>query len=268
MVIVLGLGFTGQRLARRLLQAGVPVCAAVRGIERFRDLADMGLVLIELTPETAKSLPTNALVAHLIPPVASLRPFIEEIEPRRIVYVSSTGVYGDQIEVDDQTPAHPGDERGRLRFDEESWIAGGPWSSLILRAAAIYGPGRGVHAAVREGRIPRGGVSGVVSRIHVDDLVALIHGGLFSNLEGTFPVADDEPCSSAEIIAWCAQLWKMEEIQASNNAPAAGRRVDGTKIREKLGVELAYRSWKTGIPQSLAEEEVELTRRQQRPKVH
>src|ERR1700722_11244327 len=103
MVIVLGLGFTGQRLARRLLREGVPVCAAVRGVERFRELADAGLILSELTPETAGSLPKNAIVAHLIPPVASLKPFITEIEPSRIVYVSSTGVYGDQVDVNEET---------------------------------------------------------------------------------------------------------------------------------------------------------------------
>ncbi len=196
MVIVLGLGFTGQRLARRLLREGVPVCAAVRDferVERFRELADAGLTLSELAPDKASALPKNAILAHLIPPVPSLRHFITEIEPRRIVYVSSTGVYGDQFDVNETTPPDPNDERGRLRMEEEQWIADGPWTSLILRSAAIYGPGRGVHVALREGRVPRGGGSGIVSRIHVDDLAAIIHAGLFSDIEGAWPVADDDP---------------------------------------------------------------------------
>jgi nucleoside-diphosphate-sugar epimerase len=252
MVIVLGLGFTGQRLARRLLRAGVPVCAAVRGVERFRESADAGLILSELTPETAGSLPKNAIVAHLIPPVASLRPFITEIEPKRIVYVSSTGVYGDQVDVNEKTSPSPNDERGRLRLQEEHWITAGPWTSLILRAAAIYGPGRGVHVALREGRVPRGGGSGIVSRIHVDDLAAMIHAGLFSGIEGAWPVADDDPCSTEEIAAWCLEMWKMEKNPANNSEIAiAGRRVDGRRIREKLGIELIYPSWRTGIPASL-----------------
>ena len=249
MVIVLGLGFTGQRLARRLLREGVPVCAAVRGVGRFRDLADAGLMLSELDSDPIPLFPKNALVAHLIPPVAPLRPFIAQLEPRRIVYVSSTGVYGDQVDVNETTSPAPNDERGRLRLEEEQWVSGGPWTSLILRSAAIYGPGRGVHVALREGRVPRGGGSGIVSRIHVDDLVALIHAGLFSGSEGAWPVADDFPCSTADI---AASLSEMPDDPSEITIP--GRRVDGTAIRRKLGIGLTYPSWRTGIPASIAEE--------------
>jgi nucleoside-diphosphate-sugar epimerase len=174
------------------------------------------------------------------------------------VYVSSTGVYGARKEVDAASPAHPSDERGIRRADEEQWISRGPWRSLILRAAAIYGPGRGVHAAVREGRVPRGSDSGVVSRIHVDDLAAIIDAGLFSGVSGAWPVADDEPCTTAEIIHWCLTAGGMGQradfqTPATPSVAIAGRRVDGRKIREILGVELTYPSWRTGIPASLAE---------------
>jgi nucleoside-diphosphate-sugar epimerase len=239
------------------LREGIPVHAAVRGVERFRDLEDAGLALSELAAGHAGALPKNAILAYLIPPVPSLRPFVEEIEPRRIVYVSSTGVYGEQTDVDANTPARPNDERGRMRFEEEQWISAGPWSSLILRAAAIYGPGRGVHAAIREGRTPRGGGSAVVSRIHVDDLAAIVQAGIFSDLEGAWPVADDAPCSTAEIVEWCAEVLQIEKVPLIGaDISIAGRRVDGTEIREKLGIGLSYGSWKTGIPASIAEEEL------------
>jgi nucleoside-diphosphate-sugar epimerase len=253
MVIVLGLGFTGQRLARRLLREGVPVCAAVRGVDRFRQLADAGLALSEFG--NAGALAKNAILAHLIPPVPAIGPLIRQLEPRRIVYVSSTGVYGDQVDVNAETRADPSDERGRLRLEEERSIAAGPWTSLILRAAAIYGPGRGVHVALKEGRVPRGGGSGMVSRIHVDDLAAIVHAGLFSDVEGAWPVADDAPCSTAEIAAWCSEMWQMEKSSPNRSEiVTAGRRVDGKGIREKLEIELIHPSWRTGIPASLAEE--------------
>src|SRR5580658_761954 len=118
MVIVLGLGFTGTRLAARLLQArGLPgesvrVSALVRGVQRYRELAHAGLQLSEfaLADPDAMLLPRNAIVAHLIPPLpepenSALRETILKLAPRRMVYVSSTGVYGDQIEVDSNTPA-------------------------------------------------------------------------------------------------------------------------------------------------------------------
>jgi nucleoside-diphosphate-sugar epimerase len=260
MIIVLGLGFTGQRLAWRLLRRGLPVCAAVRGIERFRKLADAGLYLYQFG--TAPALPKDSILVDLIPPLqeaenAALRRYIQDLEPSRVLYVSSTGVYGDQTEVNEETLAMPSDERGRLRLAEEQWVSSGPWSSLILRAAAIYGPGRGVHTAIRQGRAPRGTASGVVSRIHVNDLAALIEVGISSDLEGAWPVADDEPCSTAEIAEWLGKIHEIQGNDSRSTVTTHGRRVDGRKIRELLALELTYRSWRTGIPASIDEEKLE-----------
>jgi len=265
MVIILGLGFTGRRLARRLLQRGEKVFSAARNIERFRDLAETGLTLAELKLDGsfATLLPRHAIVVNLIPPLpepenTALREVIHGLEPARVVYISSTGVYGAQVDVDSHTAANPNDERGRRRLHEELWVESGPWTSLILRAAAIYGPGRGVHVALREGKVPRGAGSGVVSRIHVEDLAAIIEKGIYSDLQGAWPVADEGPCSSAELAQWCAELLKLTGLQTESTAPEiAGRRVDGTGIRELLGIELKYSSWRTGIPASLEEEEKE-----------
>jgi nucleoside-diphosphate-sugar epimerase len=260
LVNILGLGFTGARVARRLLARGVRVRAAVRAPERFSGLGHAGLELEELRPD-GSSLPKGAVLFHAIPPLPEeqeiqLRSLIIGLRPRRIVYISSTGVYGDAGVVDENTPAHPLDERGRARLRAERWISEGGWESLVLRAAAIYGPGRGIHVAIREGRIPRGAGSGIVSRIHVEDLAAIAEAGLFAQVQGAWPVADDLPCSSAEIAVWCAEAMKLGNAgEFTREFPVAGRKVDGKKIREVLGVRLAYPDWKSGILASLAEEE-------------
>ena len=254
MITILGLGFTGQRVARKLLERGIPVQAAVRGdISRFGHLINAGLRICGW--ENATELAHNSRLLHSIPTLPSgemdaLHGVIRAIEPSRVVYISSTGVYGSAEDVDESSPAAPDDARGRERLAEETWVAAGPWTSLILRAAAIYGPGRGVHAAVKEGRAPRGAGSGVVSRIHVDDLAALACAALLSDLEGAWPVGDDLPCPSAEIIAWCTGGTSLP----IGDAMIRGRRVNGRRIRELLDVELRYPSWKTGILAALTEE--------------
>jgi nucleoside-diphosphate-sugar epimerase len=263
MVIILGLGFTGSRLARRLLARGIPVCAPVRGMARFRELASAGVQLLELNPQHPETmlLPRNAVMAVTIPPLpepenAAVRNVIQCAAPSRVVYVSSTGVYGSRVALDESTPAEPNDLRGSLRLEEERWLESGPWNSLILRAAAIYGPGRGIHVTIRNGKLPRSAGSGIVSRIHVDDLAAIVEAGMFSALRGAWPVADDHPCSSDEIALWCRQLFKLdgEDLPRFSGPPIAGRKVDGSKIREILKVELKYPSWRTGVEASLAEE--------------
>lgn len=261
-VVIFGLGFTGARVARRLLARGVSVFAPVRGVARFTELRQAGVRLCELALDNplAMGLPHNAPVVVTIPPLpdpenAGLRKAIVGIAPARIVYVSSTGVYGDQVDVDAATLPVPNDDRGRARLDEEIWMASGQWSSLILRAVAIYGPGRGVHAAVRAGKLPRGIGSGVVSRVHVDDLAALIEGGIFADIRGAWPVADEAPCSTEEIVRWCQRVWGLPPVEIISGNSIAGRKVDGTKIREILGMQLKYPSWQTGIAASLAEEQ-------------
>jgi nucleoside-diphosphate-sugar epimerase len=262
-VIVLGLGFTGKRVARRLVARGERVFAAVRGIERFGDLERAGVLLAEMDLARASifpHLPGRSDLIHCIPTLAeaenvALRALITELNPRRIVYVSSTNVYGEQLEVNEETPVHPVDERSKRRVEEERWIAAGPWSSLILRSAAIYGPGRGVHAALREGKIPRSAGSGIVSRIHVEDLAAIIEAGVFASLEGAWPVADEMPCTSAEIAEWCVKTTNLATPrELAKPFPIAGRKVDGHRILERLNVRLTYSSWRTGVPASIEEE--------------
>lgn len=258
MVIIFGLGFTGSRLAWRLLARPVPVCGVVRGGARFAELARAGVQLTEWNRDTA--LPRHGRIVVTTPPLTepdntALHDLIRRLEPARVVYISSTGVYGSSVNVDATTPPQPNDDRGRIRLEEERWMASGPWSSLILRSAAIYGPGRGVHAAIREGKMPRGAGAGIVSRIHVDDLAAIVEAGIFADIQGAWPVADIEPCSTDEVIRWCRQMlqWEFEPAAAAGR-PVAGRRVDGRKIQELLQVKLKYPSWREGIPASLAEE--------------
>ena len=241
-VVILGLGFTTRRLARRLCERGIPLYTVTR----------------QVIPQ---DIPRETVLVHSVPPLAepdnsAIHSLITAIQPRRILYISSTGVYGSQTEVDEQTLASPDDEKGRARLAEEKWIAepAANRSSLILRSAAIYGPGRGVHVRLREGKLPRG-AGGVVSRIHVDDLVSILEAGIASEVEGAWPVADEYPAASEEIAVWCANYMGIALPENSpQHFPVSGRRVDGRKIRELLGTALAHPSYKTGIPASLLEE--------------
>jgi nucleoside-diphosphate-sugar epimerase len=170
----------------------------------------------------------------------------------RMVYLSTTGVYGGARDVDENTPIGE-----HARVEAERAIASGPWPALILRPAAIYGPGRGIQVSMARGEFRLvGDGSNFVSRIHVDDLAAHCEAALVSDLTGAYPVADEEPCASREIAGFCATLLGLpmplsvsaEEVHETRRAD---RRVDGSAIRKLLGITLLYPSYKVGIPASL-----------------
>jgi len=274
-VLVLGCGYTGQRVARELLAAGVSLTVSSRdpGRPEMVQLAAAGANVVRLDVSDTATLKyldsavrRGSVVLHSLPlagpPGAWWDPTPWVLErlgdrPSHVVYLSTTGVYGNIREVDETTLPAPVTERQKLRLNAEQAVAGGPWRSLILRPAAIYGPGRGVHVRLREGTFKLlGDGSNFISRIHVDDLASIVVAALFSGVTGAYPVADEEACPSREIVAFCAELLGLpmppsagpEELDETRRSD---RRVDGSRIRRLLGVELVYPSYRAGIPAAL-----------------
>lgn len=258
---VLGCGFTGERVARRFLNRGARVIAMTRHAERLSALAARGA---EVVRPDGFAIPDQSLVLNSLPvipgadgPVDPSPQFLEGARPSRIVYLSTTGVYGALKEVNAGTAVAPADAGDAARIAAEDFVESLGASSLVLRPAAIYGPGRGVHVKVRRGKFQLAGDgSNMVSRIHVDDLAAIIEAGLLSRVEGRYPVADDDPCSSREIAEFCANLFgaplpEPAAVESLHKTRRADRKVDGSEIRVRLGVELQYPSYRTGIPASV-----------------
>lgn len=175
----------------------------------------------------------------------------------RVVYLSTTGVYGDAMEVDETTPVQPRTGRQRARVRTEEAVLGGPWSGMVLRPAAIYGPGRGIHVAMARGEFFLAGDGGnYVSRIHVDDLAAAAEAALLADIEGAWPVADGHPCTSREIAEFCARLLGLpvpesRGVDELSETRRANRRVNGAAVLRRLGITLRYPSYREGIPASL-----------------
>jgi len=257
-VILLGLGYTSSRLARRLLFSGHTVFALARNSSRFPQLSALGVVICA---HDDANIPRRGTVVHTIPPLAeednrAIRSLVSALQPKRVIYVSSTSIYGEQASVDESSPPAPCEDKGRNRLREEQWIAAGPWSALIVRPAAIYGPFRGVHVRLREGRLLRGS-GGVVSRIHVDDLARVVEAGIRSGLEGAWPLADSRPCSGEEVAEWCHAALGLEMGCVTTTASQPhGRKVDGQGILRRLQLELQYPDFESGILASLGEESV------------
>ena len=249
--LILGCGYTGARVAARLVARGERVVAESRDPERLR--RDLPGVEVRRFGE-ALPIASGTRVLHSLPV-----PFARHIVgAARLVYLSTTGVYGDRPEVNETTPVAPRNAREQVRVDEERDVAAACENHLILRPAAIYGPGRGVHVSLREGKHRYWGEGlNYISRIHVDDLAALTEAALYSDLTGAFPVADDEPARAIDITRFCSGLLAMPVPPPEAGLPGedtrrSNRRVDGRAIRRALRVELVFPSYRLGIPAVLA----------------
>ncbi len=245
-----------------MLQRGARVMGTSRHPDRLPSIPGLETIKLDVSePFSLDFIPGEALILHSIPPLDDDNP--ESIpqalsdRPARVVYLSSTGVYGGQKDVDASTSPSPRHPREQQRLAAEAAISAGPWSSMILRPAAIYGPGRGVHVSMEEGRFRLvGSGDNFVSRIHVDDLAAHVEAALLSGITGAWPVADDHPCTSQEIASYCSHLLNVpmpETMDRDHAHPTrrADRRVDGRAVRDKLGIRLSFPSYREGIPASL-----------------
>lgn len=267
-VVILGCGYTGKFVAARFLQRGASVVVTTRRPASLRDLALHGAEVVEFDAEAGNTIaiPRGALVLHSIPVIdgpAGPDDLTSQVilrfsePPARMVYLSTTGVYGAQRDVDENTAPAPQSAREQLRLAAEDAVHGGSWSALILRPAAIYGPGRGIHVSMREGRFQLAGQGdNFVSRIHVEDLAAHVEAALLSNVTGAYPVGDELPCTSREIAQYCARLLHLPmpasaPSEALHQTRRADRRVNGRAIRTRLGVTLKYPTYREGIPASL-----------------
>jgi nucleoside-diphosphate-sugar epimerase len=271
--LMLGHGYSAAALAATL--TGWRVAGTTRSPERAAAMRAAGVEPIDWTDARAVDAATAAAQSVLVslPPDADGDPVLARhaaalaAGPAWIGYLSTTGVYGDRQGgwVDETGALAPLHDRSRWRVDaERAWLA----TALpvqVFRLAGIYGPGRSAFDRLREGRAQRIVKPGqVFSRIHVDDIAQVLRASLARPAPGrVYNVADDEPAPPQDVIAFAAELIGVPvppevPFDAATLSPMArsfwseSKRVSNRRIREELGVSLAYPDYRSGLRGILA----------------
>jgi nucleoside-diphosphate-sugar epimerase len=266
--MLVGCGYAGTRLARALVGRSADVTITRRDpgeLERLAgELGVRGVRADLAVPATLRGIvPPDAIVVCLAPPGddpgAEVRTLAAEAS--RLVYVSSTAVYGPGggAVVDESWPIAPATAAGRARVAAEAAL---PATAIALRVAGIHGPGRGLVDRIRAGtyRIVGDGRAHV-SRVHVDDLVAAIIAAGERTVTGPINIADDDPAPIGEVAdAVAARLGLPPPPRVPAGAvPAevagmltADRKISNRRLRDELGVELRYPSWRDGLAAELS----------------
>lgn len=193
-VLLAGCGDVGMRVARRLSARGDEVWA-LRRTTPSQGPDGIHWLSADLTrPESLRNVPTGMTQLVYLPTpdrrdraayhaifVDGLRHLLASpgcASLQRALLVSSSAVYGAHEGgwVDERTPAAPSGFNGEILLDAERVVAGAACTSIVLRLAGLYGPGR---TALFE-RLLAGKVSVPrtsrhwANRMHVDDAAAAI----------------------------------------------------------------------------------------------
>ncbi|HEY0197109.1 MAG TPA: NAD-dependent epimerase/dehydratase family protein [Rhodanobacter sp.] len=193
-VLLAGCGDLGMRVARHLLARGDDVWA-LRRHPPATDNRDIHWLQGDLTrPERLRGLPDDITQLVYLPTpdrrdeaayravfVDGLRRLLDVLGTtslQRVLLVSSSAVYGDHAGdwVDESTPPAPPGFNGKVLLEAEQWLAAQPVTSIILRLAGLYGPGRlQLLDRLRSGRATAPRVEAHwANRIHVDDAAAAV----------------------------------------------------------------------------------------------
>ncbi len=287
--LLVGCGYVGTRLARRV-SGTRSVCALVRSGRRADALGvrTLRLDLDDEQPFTADvaalaSASAGAALVYLVPPpdTGSTDPrlgrclsWLGAAKPAVVVYMSTTGVYGDTggERVDEDSPLKPANDRSRRRVAAEhtarDWCEARSVRLVVLRVPGIYGPHRlPLERLARGDPAVRLEEAGPGNRIHVDDLVTALLAAVDREAAvGVFNVTDGDPASTTEFLQQTARAAGLPPPELVTRAEAAARvspgmlafllesrQVDGRRMLEGLDLRLRYPDLKTGIEASLAE---------------
>jgi nucleoside-diphosphate-sugar epimerase len=187
---------------------------------------------------------------------------------QRIVYISSTGVYGQTCGewVDEDSAAFPCRLAGRVCLAAEQLLHEHRLGSraIILRLAGIYGPGRiPRRQALAVGDPITAPREGWLNLIHVDDAARIVLAAERSaQPPGRYTVSDGQPTLRHEYYAELARLLQAPPpvfIDPPADSSAAlraesNKRVSNRRMLAELGVTLQYPSYREGLAAIVAEE--------------
>ncbi|MEW4567486.1 SDR family oxidoreductase [Tautonia sp. JC769] len=283
--LIIGCGYLGIRVARRMMAAGHRVFATTRSRDRAKDLEREGIepILADvLVPESLDDLPAVERAFYCVGfdrsagvpidrlYVDGLRHTIGRLASRakRLIYASSTGVYGDHggAWIDEQTPADPQTESGRACLRAEQLLTDFAEVSMypvtILRYSGLYGPGRLMRReALQSGTPIAADPESFLNLVHIDDAASAAVLALRSPRPGPrYLVSDDRPVRRLEFYGRLAEALGAPPpsfTEPSGDGPIRGdasKRVSNRSIKADLGWTPEHPDISTGIPASLAEE--------------
>jgi len=283
-MIIVGCGYIGRAVARAYIARGESVVGIVRSAGSAAAVEATGARALQLDldrdpPEAVAGLATaGEQVFHFAPPPGEgeqdpltarlVELFEHNGPPRRVVYIGTTGVYGDcgGDWVDEDRPVQPLAPRAKRRWDAEqrlrAWSAASGGELVILRVAGIYACDRLPLTRIESGQpVVQADQAPWTNRIHAEDLVAVCIAAMErASTGGLYNVCDGHPSTMTDYfcrVADAAGLPRPPQIPLAE-APgqvsagmlsylAESRRLSNRRMVEELRLSLRYPDLEAGL---------------------
>lgn len=268
-LLLLGVGNAALAVNKAAHGSYETIYGTTRDPERMPGLLERRITPIlcdALSPESLGKIREIATGSHVVasfPPDEVSDSLLSEAvsTAAKIVYISSTGVYGgisgiidETSPVDSESPA----TAARLRA-EGTWQERG---AVVLRAPALYDTNYGLHRSLLAGkfRLPGDGTR-YSSRIHLDDLATIVLKSLLLAPRGsTYVVGDETPCPQIEVVQWLCDRLRLElpasiPIEQAHITQQGNRQINPRKVLSDLGISLRFSSYRDGFEHCIREYE-------------
>lgn len=240
--LIIGCGDVGERLVQRYRPQAqfFALSRSVAGAARLRKLGVTPVAGDLDQPDTLLRLPRVDGVFHFAPPPTEgatdsrtrhlLRALTRAGHPERLVYISTSGVYGDcggAWVMESRTPA-PVNARAKRRVEAETqlrrWGLRQHVAVAILRAPGIYAADRLPLERIRRGT-PALNVEedSYTNHIHADDLARLAWLAMFrARPQRIYHAVDNQPMKMGDWFDSCADAFGLQHAPRVSRAAAEG----------------------------------------------
>ena len=285
--IIVGCGFLGKYLADlSLTQQQTPLCI-VRSNESLNSLLACGhntqLIDLDNVSGPVEISLQHQNVYYLAPPssidncdyrIDRFLALCKANLPNKIVYISTSGVYGDcgGDWVDETHPLAPKSERAKRRVYAEqaikSFCRSHSTTYVILRVGGIYGPGRLPLHRLKNITVVCPEDAPYSNRIHVSDLANICYLAMTSQVENeVINVADGHATTMTDYYYQIADFAGQARppcvpiSQAKDKLPASmlsfindSRRLSTQKMQELLDVDIKFPTLTAGLENCFSKE--------------
>ncbi len=261
-ILVIGCGDVGSRLALLLASDGHCVYGvrrsahALTGVTMLQadvsqplqlPMATLDYVFIILSPDSSSQ---AAYEQTFINSLDSLQRALEPYNLKRVFFISSTSVYGEDNGewVSEETVPKACGFNGQVLIAAES-LAKRYWPTTIVRFGGIYGEGRlRLIRWVESGKAVTLGQW--TNRIHATDAARLLAFLANQHQQGRelaecYVGVDDYPCVQDEVLDWLADELSLSPVPKVASTGDSNKRISNQRLK-MLGYQFIYPSFKEG----------------------